>query len=41
MTAAPDWRFVEDGREIRISPAPRFSTNSSDAAIQYAERAAG
>jgi DNA-binding transcriptional LysR family regulator len=34
MTAALDWRFVEDGREIRVASAPRFATNSSDAALQ-------
>ena len=39
--AAPDWRFVEDGREIRVAPTPRFSTNSFDAAIQYAEQGGG
>jgi DNA-binding transcriptional LysR family regulator len=39
--AAPDWRFVEDGREVRIVPEPRFTTNSSDAAIQYAEQGGG
>src|SRR6476660_3696500 len=36
MTAGPDWRFVEAGRDIRISSTPRFATNSSDAAIHYA-----
>ncbi|KRR24688.1 LysR family transcriptional regulator [Bradyrhizobium lablabi] len=41
MTAALDWRFVEDGREVRIASTPRFATNSSDAAIQYAEQAGG
>ena len=41
MTAAPDWRFVEDGREIRIACTPRFATNSADAAIQYAEQGGG
>ncbi|KJC33557.1 LysR family transcriptional regulator [Bradyrhizobium sp. LTSP885] len=41
MTAAPDWRFVEDGREVRIAPSPRFTSNSSDAAIQYAEQDGG
>ena len=41
MTASPDWRFVEDGREVRISPVPRFSSNSADAAIQYAEQDGG
>jgi DNA-binding transcriptional LysR family regulator len=41
MTAAPDWRFVDHGREVRIATAPRFSTNSADAAIQYAEAGGG
>ena len=41
MTASPDWRFAEDGREVRISPVPRFSSNSADAAIQYAEQDGG
>jgi DNA-binding transcriptional LysR family regulator len=41
MTAQLDWRFVEDGTEIRISGTPRFATNSSDAAIQYAEENGG
>jgi DNA-binding transcriptional LysR family regulator len=36
-----DWRFVEDGNEVRIGYAPRFSTNSSDAALQYAEAGGG
>jgi DNA-binding transcriptional LysR family regulator len=38
---APDWRFVEEGREIRVAPTPRFATNSFDAAIQYAEQGGG
>jgi len=41
MTAVPDWRFVEDGNEVRIAPSPRFASNSSDAAIQYAEQDGG
>src|ERR1700716_522014 len=40
-TAPPDWRFVEDGREIRVTCTPRFATNSADAAIQYAEQGGG
>ncbi len=40
-TASPDWRFVEDGREIRVACTPRFTTNSADAAIQYAEQGGG
>jgi DNA-binding transcriptional LysR family regulator len=40
-TAAPDWRFVRDGNEIRLTPVPRLTTNSSDAAIQYAARGGG
>jgi DNA-binding transcriptional LysR family regulator len=39
--ASPDWRFVEDGREIRVTCTPRFVTNSADAAIQYAEQGGG
>ena len=41
VTASPDWRFVEDGHEIRVACAPRFTTNSADAAIQYAEQGGG
>jgi DNA-binding transcriptional LysR family regulator len=40
-TTSPDWYFVRDGSEIRIAPTPRFTTNSADAAIQYAERGGG
>jgi DNA-binding transcriptional LysR family regulator len=40
-TAATEWQFVEDGREIGIPCTPRFATNSADAAIQYAERGGG
>jgi DNA-binding transcriptional LysR family regulator len=41
MTASPDWRFVEDDREIPVACTPRFTTNSADAAIQYAEQGGG
>jgi DNA-binding transcriptional LysR family regulator len=41
LTASPDWRFVEDGREIRVACTPRFATNSADAAIQYAGQGGG
>jgi len=40
-TAPPDWRFVGEGGEIRVTPTPRFITNSADAAIQYAEQDGG
>ncbi|QWG23004.1 LysR family transcriptional regulator [Bradyrhizobium sediminis] len=39
--ASPDWRFVEQGEEIRIACTPRFTTNSADAAVQYAEQGGG
>jgi DNA-binding transcriptional LysR family regulator len=39
--APPDWRFVRDGHEIRVASAPRFITNSADAAIQYAGQGGG
>ena len=41
ILSALDWRFIEDGREIRVASTPRFATNSSDAAIQYAEADGG
>jgi DNA-binding transcriptional LysR family regulator len=40
-TAAPEWRFVEDGHEVRVLCTPRFTTNSADAAIQYAGQGGG
>ena len=36
-----DWRFLEAGKEVRITYNPRFSSNSSDAAIQYAAEGGG
>ena len=39
--ASPDWHFVEDGTEIRVACTPRLTTNSADAAIQYAEQGGG
>src|ERR1700680_837092 len=41
MSASPDWRFASEGREIRIAPTPRLTTNSADAAIQYAAQDGG
>jgi len=41
MSASPDWHFVKDGHDIRIAVTPRFSTNSADAAIHYAEQGGG
>jgi DNA-binding transcriptional LysR family regulator len=41
LSASPDWRFVDEGRDIRVTCTPRFATNSSDAAIQYAEQGGG
>ena len=35
------WRFVADGREIRIDVTPRLVTNSADAAIHYAADGGG
>jgi len=39
--AAPEWRFVADGRDIRVVCTPRFATNSADAAIHYAAQGGG
>jgi DNA-binding transcriptional LysR family regulator len=41
ISASPEWRFVRDDREVRVACTPRFSTNSADAAIQYAEQDGG
>ena len=38
---AADWRFVDDGRELRAGGVPRFIGNSADAAIAQAERGLG
>jgi DNA-binding transcriptional LysR family regulator len=40
-TAAPEWRFVKDGNEIRMTVAPRFTSNSADAAIQFVAQGGG
>ena len=40
-TAAPEWRFARDDDEIRVMCTPRFTTNSADAALQYAEQGGG
>jgi DNA-binding transcriptional LysR family regulator len=41
QSGASDWHFIEDGREIRVPCAPRFITNSADAAIWHAEQGGG
>jgi DNA-binding transcriptional LysR family regulator len=41
ITAAPEWRFVEGGADIRVVCTPRFTTNSADAAIWHAEQSGG
>jgi DNA-binding transcriptional LysR family regulator len=41
MTTSPDWSFVENGREVRVACTPRLTTDSADAAIQYAEQDGG
>jgi DNA-binding transcriptional LysR family regulator len=41
LAGAVDWPFADGGRDIRIPVAPRFSTNSADAAIAHAETDGG
>lgn len=36
-----EWRFVDNGREIRVPTASRFATNSTDAAVLHAEQGGG
>jgi DNA-binding transcriptional LysR family regulator len=38
---SPEWRFTRDGAESRVAFAPRFVTNSADAAIAHAELGGG
>ena len=40
-SAAPEWRFVDAGRDIGVACAPRFITNSADAAIWHAAQGGG
>ncbi|MFK4680416.1 DNA-binding transcriptional LysR family regulator [Bradyrhizobium diazoefficiens] len=35
------WRFMQDGRDIEVTTNPRFTSNSADAALQYAEAGGG
>ncbi len=41
VSAAPEWRLAREGKEVRVPLAPRFTTNSVDAAIGHAERGGG
>jgi DNA-binding transcriptional LysR family regulator len=41
LSPSPEWRFSRGGREERASVAPRFATNSAEAAIGHAERGGG
>ena len=41
ISASPEWRFVRGDSEVRVACVPRFSTNSADAAIQYAAQGGG
>jgi DNA-binding transcriptional LysR family regulator len=40
-SGSAEWRFADGGNDIRLNYAPRLSTNSADAAIQYAEAGGG
>ncbi|EGP09255.1 transcriptional regulator, LysR family [Bradyrhizobiaceae bacterium SG-6C] len=40
-SALMEWRFIEDGREIRVPNTSRFATNSTDAAVLHAEQGGG
>ena len=41
MTAAPDWRFVDDGREVRVASTPRFPPTAPTPRSSMRKRAAG
>jgi DNA-binding transcriptional LysR family regulator len=40
-SASGEWRFVEGTSDFRLDVTPRLSSNSADAAIQYAEQGGG
>ncbi|MDB5620912.1 MAG: transcriptional regulator, LysR family [Tardiphaga sp.] len=41
VAVPPEWRFVENGEDIRVAHTPRFTCNVADAAIWHAERGGG
>lgn len=41
IAASPEWRFTQDGKDIRVAHTPRFTTNIADAAIWHAEHGGG
>lgn len=41
LSPTNDWRFLQDGVETRIPIAPRYVTNSADAAVGHAELGGG
>ncbi|WNV11437.1 LysR family transcriptional regulator [Tardiphaga sp. 709] len=41
IASAPEWRFVQNGDDIRITHMPRFTTDVADAAIWHAEHGGG
>lgn len=41
LSPTPEWRFQVSGAPVRLPIAPRFVTNSADAAVGHAERGGG
>jgi len=41
LSGAAEWPFADRGRDIRVPIAPRFTTDSAEAAIAHAERDGG
>jgi DNA-binding transcriptional LysR family regulator len=41
IAASPEWRFMQNGEDIRVAHTPRFTTNIADAAIWHAEHGGG
>ncbi len=36
-----EWRFLQDGRPIRVAITPRYITNSAEAGVWHAEQGGG
>jgi DNA-binding transcriptional LysR family regulator len=41
VTPSTEWRFVDNGRPVRVAIAPRYITNSAEAGIRHAEEGGG
>jgi DNA-binding transcriptional LysR family regulator len=41
VTSSTEWRFLQDGKPIRVPVTPRYVTNSAEAGVWHAEQGGG